>query len=46
MALPEAICWKAASDKEMESLRANKVYDLVPTTSIPTGQKAISSRWG
>lgn len=45
MALPEAARWKAASDKEMESLRAHKVYELVPITSIPPGQKAISSRW-
>ena len=29
----------------MESLRAHKVYNLVPITSLPTGQKAISSRW-
>ena len=45
MALPEAARWKAASDKEIESLRAHKVYDLVLITSIPTGQKAMSSRW-
>ena len=45
MALPEAARWKAVSDKDMESLRAHKVYDLLPTTSIPIGQKAISSRW-
>ena len=45
MALPEAARWKVASDKEMESLRAHKVYDLEPITPIPTEQKAISSRW-
>ena len=45
MALPEAARCKAASDKEMESLRAHKVYDLVPITSIPTEQKSIGSRW-
>ena len=45
MALPEAARWKAALDKKIESLRARKVYDLVPITFIPTGQKAISSRW-
>ena len=36
-ALPEAARWKAASDKQMESLRAYKVYNLVRITSIPTG---------
>ena len=44
MALPEAACWKEASDKEMESLRARKIYDVVPITPILPGQKAISSR--
>lgn len=45
MALPEAARWKVASDKETESTRAHKVYDLVPIVSIPTGRKAIKSRW-
>ena len=45
MALSEAARGNAASDKEMERLRAHNIYDLVPITSISTGQKAISSRW-
>lgn len=45
VALPEVARWKAASNKEMGSLRAHKLYDLVPITSIPPGQKTISSRW-
>ena len=43
MALAGTARWKAASDKGVESLRAHKVYDLVPITSISTWQKAISS---
>lgn len=45
MALPEAVRWKVASGKEKESLQAQTVYDLVPITSIPPGQKGISSSW-
>ena len=45
MALPAAARWKAASYKEMRSLRAHKVNHRVSFTSIPTGPKAISSRW-
>ena len=45
MGLPEAALWKAASDKEMDSLKQHHVYDLVPSTSIPAGQRAVGSRW-
>lgn len=45
MAFPEAARSKAASDKEMESLRPHEIYDLVPITSIPPRKKAISSPW-
>lgn len=40
MALPESACWKEASDKEVESLRAHTAYDLVPIISTPPGQKS------
>ncbi|CAN0572850.1 unnamed protein product, partial [Laminaria digitata] len=34
-----------ASDKELEGLRAHKVYDPICIESIQPGQNAISSRW-
>ena len=37
--------WKAASDKEVASLKKNKVYSLLPVTSVPAGHKIIGSRW-
>ena len=45
MGLPEAALWKAASDRETTSQDQQHVYDLVPSTSIPTGQKSVGSRW-
>ena len=37
--------WKAASDKEVASLKKNNVYTLVPATAIANGHKIIGSRW-
>ena len=37
--------WKAASDKEMASLKNINVYTLLPATSVPAGHKIIGSRW-
>ena len=37
--------WKAASDKEVASLKKNNVYTLVPATAVPAGHKIIGSRW-
>ena len=34
--------WQRAMDKEMESLRKNKTWDL---TELPKGRKAISCKW-
>lgn len=45
MRLPEEKQWKAASDKEMESLPSNFVFTLVPMTAIPAGRKAIGFWW-
>ena len=46
MTLPAKAQWKAASDKEMASLKKNNVYTLLPATSVPAGHKIIgSSRW-
>lgn len=43
--LPEAVRWKAASDKEVRSLEDDDVYTLVPITTIPPGNKLVGSRW-
>ena len=45
MNLPAKTQWKAASDKEMASLKKNNVYTLLPVTSVPAGHKIIGSRW-
>ncbi len=37
--------WIAAMNKELASLKANNVYDLIPRTSVPAGYKVIGSRW-
>ena len=37
--------WKAASDKEVASLKNKNVYTLVPATAVPAGHKIIGSRW-
>ncbi len=34
--------WREAMDKEMESLKANDVYDLV---ELPEGKKVIGCKW-
>ncbi|CAN0562946.1 unnamed protein product, partial [Laminaria digitata] len=45
MTLPAKAQLKAASDKEMASLKKNNVYTLLPATSVPAGHKIIGSRW-
>ena len=45
MTLPTKAQWKAAPDKEVASLKRNKVYTLLPMTAVPTGHKIIGSRW-
>ena len=45
MTLPLKAHWKAASDKEVASLKKNNVYTLVPATAVSTGHKIIGSRW-
>ena len=39
---PEKAKWTVAMEKEMESLKENKVWEL---TTLPPGKKAISSKW-
>ena len=45
MTLPAKAHWKAASGKEVASLRKNNVYTLVPATAVPAGHKIVGSRW-
>lgn len=42
---PQAQFWEAAINKEMNSLKEHDVFDLVPITNIPKGEKAIGSRY-
>ena len=43
--LPDKELWKAASDREMDSLKRNNVYSLVPSSSVPSEPTLIGSRW-
>ena len=45
MILPAKAHWKAASDKEVASLKKNNIYSLVPATAVPAGHKIVGSRW-
>ena len=45
MTLPAKAHWKAASDKEVASLKKNNEYTLVPATAVPVGHKIVGSRW-
>ena len=43
--LPQAARWKVAADKEIANLKKHGVYELVPASSVPAGQKVVGSRW-
>ena len=45
MTLPAKAHCKAASDKEVTSLKNNNVYTHVLPTAVPAGHKVIGSRW-
>ena len=36
---------EVASDKEIASLEKHVVYELVPITSVPAGQRVVGRRW-
>ena len=36
---------KAVADKEIVSPKKHGVYELVPASSVPAGQKVVGSRW-
>ena len=42
LASPEHKKWKEAMNKEIESLKANKVYDLV---ELPSNKKTVGCKW-
>jgi transposase InsO family protein len=42
LASPEKIEWMSAMEKEMNSLYANEVYDLV---ELPKGRRVVGSKW-
>ena len=46
MTLLAKVHWKAASDKEVASLKKNNTSTLVPATAVPAGHKIVRSRWG
>ncbi len=45
LASPQAEMWKKAMDKEMNRLKENQVYDLIPKSSVPSTSKVIGTRW-
>ena len=45
MASPQKEQWKAAMDKEIQSLTGNQTWDVVSRSSIPNGRKPTKSRW-
>lgn len=45
VARTEIARWVVASEKDIESLQAHKVYHLGPITSTPLGHEMMSSRW-
>ena len=45
MDFPQAMRWKAKSDKEIASLEKHDVFKLVPIDSVPAGHMVVSTRW-
>ena len=45
MSFPQAARRKAAAGKEIASLKKHGVYELVPASSVPAGQKVVGSCW-
>ena len=36
---------ESGSDREVVTLEKHGVYELIPITSVPTGQRVIGTRW-
>ena len=45
MELADADLWRVAAENEIESLQDLNVYSLVPRSTVPPGQKVISTKW-
>ena len=45
MGFPQATRWKTVSGKEIASLEKHGVFNLVPITAVPVGQKVIVTTW-
>ena len=45
MSLLQAARWKVAADEDIAILKKHGVYEMVPASFVPTGQKVIGSRW-
>ncbi|CAN0254903.1 unnamed protein product [Ascophyllum nodosum] len=45
MGVPQAVRWKTVSGKEMASLEKHGVFNLLPITAAPVGEKVIGTRW-
>lgn len=45
MGLKQVETEKAAFDRQVASLEEHGVYGLIPTNSVPTGQRVIGTRW-
>ena len=42
---PEAPLWEAAMKTEMNAMERMEAFKLVPTTSVPAGEKILPARW-
>ena len=45
MVLPQTARWKTAPDRDIVSLEKHGVFNLVPIISVPSGHKAVGTRW-
>ena len=41
----DADLWREATRKEIKSLQDHNAYKLVPRSTVPPGQKVISTKW-
>ena len=45
MSSPQREEWKEACSKEMDNLRKHNVYNLVPLSSVPKGEKILGTKF-
>ena len=46
MKMSDADIWREAAEKEMSSQHDLNEYKLVSRSTVPPGQKVISTKWG